>query len=281
SWSSMSSLLVIPTCVLLKIKLINGNIADAPYTMKIFDRRLIRARLTFPFSTLVVGNSHAGLAAYKVPENKRICIYNGFDIARVTHLQDKQSIRKLFKIKTARVVGMVGSFYGNKDYETFLEAAMLTFEKRDDVTFVAVGDGPERSRLQQQIPPEYASRFIFTGLQKDVESIINVFDIGILATNTLVHGEGISNAILEYMALGKPTIATIGGGTCEAVEEGKTGFLVPSSTPVDIAEKLTYLLDNESLMKKMGLAGKQRLESVFGIQKMMRTYYELYKGMTV
>ena len=280
SWSSMSSLIAIPTCILLNRKLINGNIADAPKAMKIHDRRMIRARITFPFSKVVVGNSQAGLIAYKVPENKRICIYNGFDTARIAYLQDKHLIREKFQIKTEKVVGMVGSFSDNKDYKSFIEAAMLVAEKRDDVSFIAVGGGPGLAKFKQHIPPESASYLIFTGLQKDVESVINVFDIGVLATNTRVHGEGISNAILEYMALGKPTIATMGGGTNETVDDGNTGFLVPPSSSEKIAETIHLLLDNEVLMKKMGEAGKKRLESVFGIQKMIRAYYQLYQDVS-
>jgi len=43
-----------------------------------------------------------------------------------------------------------------------------------------------------------------------------------------------------------------------------------------MVDKLNYLLENESEMKKMGMLAKQRLESVFGIQNMMNAYYELY-----
>jgi len=224
SWSSMSSIWAIPTSSLLRIKLINGNIADAPSGMNIFDKRLFRARLTFPFSNVIVGNSLAGLDAYNVPKSKRVCIYNGFDINRISNLEEEQTIREKFAI------------------------------------------------YQRMIPDKFASRFVFTGLQINVESIVNIFDIGVLST----YSEGISNAILEYMALEKPTVATLGGGTVETIENGKTGFLIPQASPQTMVDKLNYLLENESEMKKMGMLAKQRLESVFGIQNMMNAYYELY-----
>ena len=57
------------------------------------------------------------------------------------------------------------------------------------------------------------------GKQKRVLNIVNIFDIGILATQQEIHGEGISNAVMEYMALQKPIIVTDCGGNRELVEE--------------------------------------------------------------
>lgn len=277
SWGTMSAILSIPSSLLLNIKLINGNITDAPKNMDFFDERLFRARLTYPFSKVVVGNSLAGLMEYKVPEKKAVCIYNGFDGNRISNLKEKALIGKEFTIKTRSVIGMVGGFFDRKDYETYLKAALIVLNERKDITFVAVGDGPNLMKCKEMIPADHASRFIFTGLQTDVESIINVFDIGVLATNAEVHGEGISNAILEYMALGKPTVATSGGGTDEIVDHMKTGILIPPDSPEILAEQLTYLLDNPSECKTMGLEGRSRIDQLFSLARMTTEYYQLYQ----
>jgi glycosyltransferase involved in cell wall biosynthesis len=261
---------------LLKIKLINGNITDAPRNMRFFDKRLLRARLTFPFSSTIIGNSNAGLAAYGVPKNKGICIYNGFDANRILNLKDKTIIRKQFKISTEKVVGMVGSFSERKDFDTFIDAALILLNKRMDVTFVAVGEGPNLVTCKKMIPSDFSSYFKFTGVQRDVESIINVFDIGVLSTNTSVHGEGISNAILEYMALEKPVIATIGGGTNEVVIHEKTGVLIPPDSPQVMADQLTYLLDNPMMGRAMGVEGRLRISDSFSLTKMTTLYHDLY-----
>ena len=67
--------------------------------------------------------------------------------------------------------------------------------------------------MQESVPVHLKDKIIFLGKIANVENIINIFDIGILITNSKVHGEGVSNSIIEYMALGKPVIATRGGGT--------------------------------------------------------------------
>jgi len=123
------------------------------------------------------------------------------------------------------------------------------------------------------VQEKYLDRIIFTGRQTDVESIVNIFNIGVLATFT----EGISNSILEYMALGKPVIATDGGGTSEIVENGVTGYLVPPSNVNVLLEKLELLLDRPYLAKKMGESGKNVVKRKFEIRKMTKEFVCLYQ----
>lgn len=277
SWGTMSAIWTIPSTILLNIKLINGNVTDAPANMGFFDKKLVRAKLSFPFSKVIVGNSKAGLSAYKVPKEKALCIYNGFDFNRINDLKDGALIRNQFNILSPKVIGMVGGFFERKDYATYLRAALLVLKHRTDVTFMAIGEGPNLMKCKEIIPTDYKSYFKFTGVQKDVESIINIFNIGVLSTNTKVHGEGISNAILEYMALAKPTVATSGGGTNEIVVHLKTGILIPPNSPETMAEQLIYLLDNPIMAEAMGLEGNSQIQRSFSLEKMTNSYYDLYQ----
>jgi glycosyltransferase involved in cell wall biosynthesis len=114
-------------------------------------------------------------------------------------------------------------------------------------------------------------------MRSDVESIINAFDIGILLTDLERHGEGISNSIMEYMAAGKPVIATDGGGTREIVIDGETGFLVPQKSPERVAETIDKLLNDDELRRNMGLMGKQMIQREFNIHRMTSEHVELYE----
>ncbi|WNJ19753.1 glycosyltransferase [Pontibacter sp. G13] len=277
SWGSMPSVYAVPTAKMLGIKLINAMIADAPANMSPMDSRLLRAKLTFPFSDAVLGNSKAGLEAYQAPSDRSYCMYNGFDFRRIEALADEWATREKFDIQTPYVVGMVGAFADRKDYATYLKAAVQLVEKRDDTTFLAVGAGKNLEACQALVPDSAKHRIIFTGLQSNVESIINMFSIGILATNHKVHGEGISNAILEYMAIGKPVVATVGGGTPEIVEDGVTGFMVPPAEPDMLAEKIQYLLDHPDEARAMGSRGAEKVRMSFNLSDMADKYYRLYQ----
>ena len=277
SWSSISTIFAFPAVKWLNIKLINANIADAPKDLKIWGKQLFRAKLTFPYSDVVVSNSKAGLKAYFAPESKGVCIHNGFDFNRIRTLANPESIRQKFNIKTPYVIGKIAAFAPRKDYFTYLKAAVQVVKKRNDVTFLSIGDGPLLEECRQLIPTEFNDRILFTGVQRDVESIINIFTVGALSTNVDIHGEGISNSIMEYMVLSKPVVATEGGGTNEIIVDGVTGYLVPPKAPESMAEKFLYLLEHPEAAKAMGARGRQRIYDCFNLEKMTETYYQLYR----
>jgi glycosyltransferase involved in cell wall biosynthesis len=69
--------------------------------------------------------------------------------------------------------------------------------------------------------------------------------------------EGFSNVILEYMAAGKPVIATNVGGNKELVVDNVTGFLTPKGDENSLAEKIIMLLLNEKLRTEMGKKSRE------------------------
>ncbi|MBI5915526.1 MAG: glycosyltransferase family 4 protein [Bacteroidetes bacterium] len=244
--------------------------------MPFFYENYFRGRLTFPFSDVVLANSEAGLGAYRAPRGKRRFIHNGFDFNRIAHLEDKETLRKRLGVRTPQVVGMVGGFFERKDYGTFIEGGCQLLEACPGLTFLAVGNGPGLPRCRALVPEKYWDRLIFPGMLERVESVMNLFDVGVLLTNTEVHQEGISNSILEYMALGKPVVATTGGGTNEIVVDGLTGFLVPPHNPGAFASQVARLLDNPDLARKLGEQGRQRIREAFSIGKMVGEFRRLY-----
>lgn len=70
-WDSMTAMYSAPVCRLLNIKLVNGMVVGAPEKSTLFDNTYRRGKLTFPFSDYIIGNSEAGLAAYRAPRKKK------------------------------------------------------------------------------------------------------------------------------------------------------------------------------------------------------------------
>jgi len=273
-WDSMTAVYLVPACRLLNIKLINGMVFDAPFKQNLLNKYWLRAKLTFPFSDIVVANSKAGLLAYKAPENKSVVIYNGFDFARTENLISKDIVKKQLSSDSNYIIGMVASFSQKyKDYPTYFKAAQLLLRDRNDITFLAIGNGTDSVESMNLINKEYISHFRMLGKKSGIESYVNAMDICVLSTFT----EGISNSILEYMASGKPVIATTGGGTNEIVEDKKTGFLIGPSNPTELAEKMGILLNNLQLRESMGIAGKERILNYFSIDLMINKYIDLYR----
>ena len=272
-WDSMTAIYAIPACKLLHIKLMNGLVVDTPLKKNVLNKRWLRAKITFPFSDVIVGNSNAGLKAYSAPANKSFCIHNGYNFKRSTNLLDPKIIREQLNVHSKYIIGMVASFSKFKDYKTYYNAAKIILKKDHDVTFLAIGENTDSPASRELIDTQLRGHFRFLGKKSEIESFINAMDICVLAT----FSEGISNSIMEYMALKKPVIATSEGGTIEIVEENKTGFLVKISDEEDLATKMEMLLNNPELSIQMGINGKKRIQNLFSIDSMVNQIVSLYK----
>lgn len=277
-WDSMSAIYAIPAILGLKIKLVNGMITDAPSKLFLLNQYWYRAQLTFLFSKRIIANSMAGLHAYNAPLNKSTCIPNGFNFKRIQNLRSADALKKNLNINNELIVGMVASFSHYKDYPTYFAAAQLILEQRKDVIFLAVGTDTDSAKAKTLIEDKYLSNFRLLGKNNEVESVVNIMDIGVLATFT----EGISNSILEYMALGKPVIATEGGGTKEIVKDNVTGFLVPSKNVNELSLKIQILLNDKELRESMGEKGASEIHKNFSLNSMVdhfvNAYSELVNG---
>jgi glycosyltransferase involved in cell wall biosynthesis len=280
SWNSMCSFYAAPLAKLAGAKFIDGFVRAAADNRDLRHPDYFRSRLTLPFTDLVVANSRAGLSAYSIPARKGVCIRNGFDPARIAQLAAPEAVRQSLEIETPHVVGMVAGFSDWKDYDTYFEAAERLCTHRNDVTFVAIGTGAKFAEYQSRLPQTGFPRIRLLGRRADVESIVNVLSVGVLTSNTETHGEGISNAIMEYMALGKPVVATDCGGNSELILEGETGYLIANRDSSGLADRIGKLLDDAALARRLGEAGRRRIADAFGLEQMTASYAALYRSLS-
>jgi glycosyltransferase involved in cell wall biosynthesis len=262
-----------------KHRFIDGSIRWAPPRGALSLKLKMLYRFNFFFADRIVANSRAGILSLNPPPKKSTVIYNGFDFRRIEKLDSPKEIRTIYGIATPKVVGMVANFTNSKDYRTLLFSARDVLRQRRDVTYVLVGDGPNLVECQQSVEREHRDYIKFTGSLEEVESIINVFDIGVLVSTPRLHGEGISNSVMEYMALGKSVIVTAGGGNSEIVRDNINGFIVSPEDHEALSRKTIELLDNQELRRKLGEEGKKAIYENFSVNKMASEYLNLYRSM--
>jgi len=270
-WGNLVAIYAIPTKVLLRIPLINNQITDAPLTVS---NSILSHKLTFPFSDRIISNTYAGLVSYSAPKSKSLVIYNGFNFERIKKLEKKEIIRKRFDINTKYVVGMVASFSDKKDYYTYIKAANEVLNNFREVTFLCIGDG-DSGIFKEMISKKDKNRILFLGKQSNVESLMNICDIGVLMSNVNNHGEGISNALMEFMALKKPVIANDNGGNSELIENSKSGFIIHKGTE-ELKEKILLLLKDSKKRKDFGYISEQIVRQKFSIDKMINSFLNEY-----
>lgn len=269
-WGHMVAVYAVPTKLLLGIPLINNEIVDSTV-----NTRLLGKGIVFKASDRIIANSYAGLKAYHAPMEKSFVIYNGFTFDRLKNIEDVNAVREKFGIKTPHVVGMVASFLDYKDYKTYLQAALHILKNRRDISFLCIGDGNDEP-FKQMVPDEERKNIFFLGRQSRVESIMNVCDLGVLTTNINFHGEGISNALMEFMSLSKPVITTKFGGSVELVDENETGYLIEAFNSSQLAEKILYLIDHPQERQRMGQNAIQTIQKKFSLESMVRSFREEY-----
>lgn len=276
SWSTMASVYLSAANLFSKIPLVNAVLADAYANLNLSDKNYLMVKLTTPFSAVLVSNSEAGIRAYNTPLHKSICIYNGVNFNRFENLKPPAEMENeiLGGPKNGRIViGMVAGFDKRKDFESLINVAMKMCPSRKDLVFLMIGNGPLLETLKAKVPSELLNRqIIFTGKRPDIESILQIIDIGMLIT----FYEGISNAIIEYMAMGKPVIASRGGGTAELVSNNINGYLVEQKNEVQIEEKIELLLNNKELRTRMGQQAYSWVRKKFDIEEKTDEYINLY-----
>lgn len=264
----VTSFYALPPARLLGAKLVNGSIRNA---FRKGGWKWRAERWLLLASDIRLANSAAGLRSRGLPEDsaRNWVIRNLFDPSLFP--EAKCSDRGRLFPSRKKVIGMVASFKDHKDYGTFFKAAARLIEKRKDVLFAAVGGGENLSRFERQARSLGEQVRLF-GEQKDVLAIVEQFDIGVLCTYT----EGISNSVMEYMALSKPVIVSDGGGSRELVEDGVSGFLIPPRNAAALIEKVEFLLDHPQAAQRMGAAGRARLEDEFSAQRFVDQTMRLY-----
>jgi glycosyltransferase involved in cell wall biosynthesis len=274
AWGTMTTFYAIPSKILLQKPLLTNLIADAKKDFKSCSLSSLFFKTDCFFSDLVIANSNAGLIAYGIKEKKKVLIYNGVRLERFDVTADKNEIRKNIGVKTRFVVIMVASMSKYKDYDLFLEVAKHTYDANKDITFVAAGDGDEFHRIQKRCHEEHIQNTILLGKRDDAENLIYASDIGILCT----YSEGISNSIIEYMALGKPVVTTDQkGGSKEIIEDGKSGYIVERNAKT-ITSLILKIIADENLRNIIGEAGQSIINSKFTIERMGKEYVNLYKN---
>jgi glycosyltransferase involved in cell wall biosynthesis len=227
------------------------------------------------FSTKIWAKTVEGIA-----EEKIRVIYNGFDLKAVQNDSDghnRLEYRKAWRVpEDSKVVGLVANLRPVKRHDIFLRAAQLVASQYPETRFVIVGEGDERQNLEQLANElRISDAVLFLGQRDDVVAIVRAMDIGVLSSDS----ESFSNAVVEYLAASLPVVTTDVGGSQEAIESGKNGYIVPVGDFTAMAEALCRIL-HENRRAEMGKISRMKAESLFSMESMVKQYENLYVSMT-
>lgn len=236
-------------------------------------------RLAFGRAHRIVVNAGAVrdyLVDRKIDAGKIALIYNGLDLDRLRPATtDVAEIRRGFGIpENSRVVTLVANLrHEVKNQPMFLRAAGEVLAAFPETRFVLAGEGELIGKLEQLARGlGIAESVRFIGLCRDVPDLLFASDVCVLTSLN----EGFSNSILEYMAAGKPVVATRVGGAAEAVIEGETGYLVESDDSAALAERIIRLLSDAGTRVAFGRRAREVVSEKFSTSAQLARTLELY-----
>lgn len=163
----------------------------------------------------------------------------------------------------------VSKLRNKKGHEYLLEAFETLYKENNKLNLIIVGDGEKEDFLREYIS-NYSSKnnIYFLGNRDDIKEILSISDIFVMPTLA----EGMSIAILEAMASGLPIITTDIPANKVLIQNMESGILVQPKSSLEIAEKISLLLKNIELRKKLGQAAKKRAELEFDFDLKMKKF---------
>ena len=210
----------------------------------------------------------------KFPVNKIVVIPNGVDTHR---FQPNSSARtevrnELGLTPDTPLIGIVAALRPEKNHTLFLNAASIILAKVPKAHFVIVGEGSERSLIENTTAELKITKSVsMLGTRSDTPRLLAAMDVFALTS----HNEASPVSILEALSCGVPVVSTRVGSVAESVHDQWNGFTVDPGDMNAVAERIKYLLWNKSTSEMMGSNGREHVQSNGSLETMVRMYEHL------
>ncbi|WP_419174465.1 glycosyltransferase [Desulfosediminicola sp.] len=174
-------------------------------------------------------------------------------------------------------IGMVASLTPVKRHDVLIRAVaeLQCLGTQQEFRVLLIGEGPELEHLSNLVKHyDLKNQIYFTGSVKTVPAYLHNLDIGVLCSDR----EGLSNAILEYMACGLPIVATTVGGNIELVNH-ENGICCPAGDYRAIGQALHRLIENPDLRHRLGAESLKKIERSFSWIKTIAETEKYYRSL--
>jgi glycosyltransferase involved in cell wall biosynthesis len=213
-----------------------------------------------------------------IDEHKVFTISRGVDIEMFQPRDGDKRLKRELGIKGNDIVVLnVGRLDRVKGVDYLIRAAreiLANHDSADRIKFLIVGGGSLRKQYEKLASP-FSENIIFLGFRNDVPELLNIAHIFVLSSLS----EGAANVVMEASASGLPAVATAVGEVPRIIADGETGLLVKPKDVRGLVKNLEALINNPSLGRKMGEAGRKRMEQKYSweiiCEKLEKAYQEV------
>lgn len=224
-------------------------------------------------NVVMLNNSDAGARSYAdwlgLDPTRIQVIRNGIDVSNLRKPDPEvvSSYReKLGLPNEALVLGTVFRFGAEKRPMLWLEIAAKVAERRPDVHFLMIGDGPLRDQVKAAVTSwGLDDRVHLPGRTTTPALAFAAMDL-FLMTSAF---EGLPNVIVEAGTMGVPVVSTDVGGVRETLAHGETGFAVAANGPDPLADKIIELLSKDVWRRQAARLAPIWVHERFGMDRMI------------
>ncbi len=200
-------------------------------------------------------------------------IYNGVQVPEQSNLHHQEARGQLGFKNDDIVIMHTANLKPVKGHRYLLQAFAAVSRQCPHAKLVLIGRDELAGQLQSMAKELGVSdKVLFLGKRDDVPSLLRAADICVLPSLS----EGLSNAVLEYMAAAKPVVATNVGGNRELLQDGFNGLLVEKENTQQLKDALMVLLKDTQKRGDMGHNGHKRVEKEFSMATMVSRYERLF-----
>jgi glycosyltransferase involved in cell wall biosynthesis len=209
-----------------------------------------------------------------IDSSKILVIPNGIDTEKFKPEGNFADISEELSFKRSDiVVGFVGRIVPAKGLEYLIDAFSYIKKGFTNSWLLIVGEGGIMGELRERTKKNNVQdSVIFAGKRRDIADVLSRTDIFVMPSIA----EGLPNALLEAMAMGKPIVATMIGGIPEVIKNGFNGLLVPPRDPAALATAIKELIGNGQLSVRMGQAARDLVVNKYSIRETAQKWESLY-----
>jgi glycosyltransferase involved in cell wall biosynthesis len=214
-------------------------------------------------------------------EGKVKLIYFGTDTQKFKPMPRDMTLETNLNLNGAPTIISLRNFRTIYNIDTLIKSIPLVLEKVPQATFIIAGDGPERKNLYslaRELGVLNSIRFTGFLTNEDLPRYINLADVYV---STSLSDAGLSASTAEAMACGLPVVITEFGDNGLWIINGINGYLVPSSNPAALADKITNLLQNDEKRHQFGKANRMVIDERNNCHKEMAKMDNIYKDLIV
>jgi glycosyltransferase involved in cell wall biosynthesis len=235
-------------------------------------RHRVMGRLVRPFVNATLTNTAAGKQALTEQEGHRadrvVVLENGVDTAKFNRFLLPDTSKPRVK------VGCVANLRPVKNIDGLMRAARVALQRFPKLVFEVAGDGEQREELERlHAELGLGDRFKLRGSVADVANFLRTVDVAMLPS----HSEGMSNALLEYMAAGRAVIATDVGANATLVRHRKDGLIVAPGDDSALADGIGEMLANPLRAAGYGASARTRVEAEYSRDAMRKRFEQFYR----